>query len=69
MAVTREGSGLVPLKAIPTGTTTQLANDAMLITPVITVNVMRVVSTISVIVLNHFFFFFFWHFVDELQFH
>ena len=37
MAVTREGSGLVPLKGIPTGTTTQLANAAMLITPVITV--------------------------------
>ena len=57
MAVARERSRLVPLKAIPTGNPTPLANVAMLIPPVppvITVDVIRPVSTIPVIVLNRF---------------
>ena len=57
MAVTRERSRLVPLKAIPTDNPTTLANAAMLIPPVITVDVIRPVSTIPVIVLNRFIFF------------
>ena len=57
MAVARERSRLVPLKAIPTGNPVPLANAAMLILPVITVDVIRPVSTILVIVLNHLFFF------------
>ena len=59
MAVARERSRLVPLKAIPTGNPTPLANVAMLIPPVppvITVDVIRPVSTIPVIVLNRFIF-------------
>ena len=56
MAVAREKSRLVPLKAIPTGNPSPLANAAMLIPPVITVDVIRSVSTISVIVLNCFIF-------------
>ena len=54
--VARERSRLVPLKAMPTGNPTPVANAAMLIAPVITVDVTRSVSTIPVIVLNHFFF-------------
>ena len=57
MAVARERSRLVPLKAIPTGNPVPLANAAMLILPVITVDVIRPVSTILVIVLNHLIFF------------
>ena len=57
MAVARERSRLVPLKAIPTGNPTPLANAAMLILPVITVDVIRLVSTIPAIVLNRFTFF------------
>ena len=56
MAVARERSRLVPLKAIPTGNPIPLANDAMHIPPVITVDVIRLVSTIPVIVLNRFIF-------------
>ena len=56
MAVTRERSRLVPLKAIPTGNPTPLANAAIEIPPVITVDVIRPVSTIPVIVLNRFIF-------------
>ena len=56
MAVAREKSRLVPLKAIPTDNPTQLANAAIDIRPVITVDVIRPVSTIVVIVLNHFIF-------------
>ena len=41
MAVARERSRLVPLKAIPTGNPTPLANAAMLIPPVTTVDVIR----------------------------
>ena len=57
MAVARERSRLVPLKAIPTGNPTPLANAAIEIPPVITVDVIRPVSTIPVIVLNRFIFF------------
>ena len=56
MEVARERSRLVPLKAMPTGNPTPLANAAMLIPPVITVDVIRPVSTIPVIILNHFIF-------------
>ena len=56
MAVTREKSRLVPLKAIPTGNPTPLADAAMLIPPVITVDVIRPTSTIPVTVLNRFIF-------------
>ena len=56
MAVARERSRLVPLKAIPTGNPTPLANAAIEIPPVITVDVIRSVSTIPVIVLNRFIF-------------
>ena len=66
IAVARERSRLVPLKAIPTGNPTPLANAAIEIPPVITVDVIRPVSTIPVIVLNVSLF---WHFVHELQFH
>ena len=54
IAVAREKSRLVLLKAIPTGNPTPLANPAMLIPPVITVDVIRLVSTIPVVVLNCF---------------
>ena len=54
MTIARERSRLVPLKATPTGRPTPLANAAIEIPPVIAVNVIRPVSTMSVIVLNHF---------------
>ena len=53
IAVARERSTLVPLKAMPTGNPTPLANAAIEIPPVITVHVIKPVSTI---VLNRFFF-------------
>ena len=56
MTVARERSRLVPLKATPTGRPTQLTNTAIEIPPVITVDVIRPVSTIPVIVLNRFVF-------------
>ena len=56
-AVARQRSSLVPLKAIPAGNPTPLANAAIEIPPVITVDGIRPVSTIPVIVLNHFMFF------------
>ena len=56
MAVARERSRLVPLKAIPTGYPTPLANAAIEIPPVMTVDVIRLVSTIPVIVLKRFIF-------------
>ena len=56
MAVARERSRLVPLKAIQTGNPRALANAAIDIPPVITVDVIRSVSTIPVIVLNRFIF-------------
>ena len=55
MTVAREGSMLVPLTAMPTGRPTPLANAAMEIPPVITVDVIRPVSTMPVIVSFHFF--------------
>ena len=56
MAVARERIRLVPLKAIPTWNQTPVANTAMLIPPVITVDVIKPASTIPVIVLIHFIF-------------
>ena len=56
MAIARERGRFVPPKAIPTGNRTRLANAAMLIPPVITVDVIRPVSTMPVIVLNRFIF-------------
>ena len=55
MAVARETSRLVPLNAMPTSNATPLANAVMLIPPAITAYVIRPVSAIPVIVLNHFF--------------
>ena len=66
MTVARERSRLVPLMAMPTGRPTPLANAAIEIPPVITVDVIKPVSLIPVIVLNRFIF---WQFVHELQFH
>ena len=54
MTVAREKSRLVPLKAIPTGRPTPLANAAIETPPVITVDVIRPVSTILVIALDRF---------------
>ena len=56
MNVARERSRLVPLKAMSTGMPTPLANAAIEISPVITVDVIRPVSTMPVIVLNRFIF-------------
>ena len=56
ITVERERSRLVPLKAMPTGRSTPLANAAIEIPPVVTVNVIRPVSTMPVIVLNRFIF-------------
>ena len=56
IAVARERSRLVPLKAILTGNPTPLANATILIPPVINVDVIRPVSMIPVIVLNCFIF-------------
>ena len=56
MTVARERSRLVLLKTMLTGRPTQLVNAAIEIPPVITVNVIKPVSTIPVIVLNHFIF-------------
>ena len=56
MAVARGRSRLVPLKAILTGNPTPLENAAIEIPPVITVDVIKLVSTIPVIVLNRFIF-------------
>ena len=56
MNVDRERSRLVPLKTMPTGRPTPLANAAVEIPPVIIVDVIRPVSTMPVIVLNHFIF-------------
>ena len=56
MTIGSERSRLVPHKAMPTGRPTPLANAAIEIPPVITVDVIRPVSTIPVIVLNRFIF-------------
>ena len=65
MTVARERSRLVPLKAMPTGRPTPLANAAIETTPVITVYVIRPASTMIVIVMNRFIF---WQPVHELNF-
>ena len=57
MTVARERNRLVPLKAMPMGRSTPLANSAIEILPVINFDVIRPVSTMPVIVLNHFIFF------------
>ena len=57
MTVARERSRLVPLKAMPTGRPRPLANAAIEPPPVITIDVIRSVSTMLVIVLNRFIFF------------
>ena len=54
MTVARERSRLSSLKAMPTGRPTPLANAATEIPPKITVDVIRPMSTMHVIVLNHF---------------
>ena len=56
IAVGRERGRLVQLKATPTGNQTPLVNAAIEIPLVITVDVIRPVSTIPVIVLNRFIF-------------
>ena len=58
MAVARERSRLVQLKAIPTVNPMPLANAEIDISPVITVDVITPVSTIPVIVFNRFIFLF-----------
>ena len=54
MVVAREESRLVPLNAVPTGRPAPLANAAIETPPVITVDVIRPVSTMLVTVLNGF---------------
>ena len=56
MAVARERSRLATPKVAPMGRPTSLGNAAMEIPPVITVDVIRPVSMIPVIVLNRFIF-------------
>ena len=53
--VARERSRLVLLKTIPTGNLTPLANAAMVIAPVISIDDFRPVSTTPGIVLFYFF--------------
>ena len=57
---------LVTPKAMPTGNPAPLANGAVGIPPVVTADVIRLVSIMPVIVLNCFFFFFFLHSAHEL---
>ena len=57
MTVARERGRLVQLKVMPTGRPIPLTNAVIETLPVITVDVIRSVSTISVIVLNRFVFF------------
>ena len=66
MAVARKRSRLVPLRAMPMGRPTPLANAAIDIPPVITMDVIKPVSMITVIVFNRFIF---WQFIHEPQFH
>ena len=56
MAAAREKCRLVPLKVIPRSNRTPVANGAMHIPPVITVDMIRPVSTIPVIILIRFIF-------------
>ena len=65
IAIAREKTRLVPLNVIPTGRPA-LINAAVESPPVITANVIRPVSTMLVIVSNHFIFFLAF---QELQFH
>ena len=65
MNFARERSKLVPLRAMPTGRPTLLAKAAIEIPPVITVDVIRLVSAIPAIFLNRFIFL---AIVHELQF-
>ena len=67
MQVTREEARLVTSKAMTTCNLTPLANAVVEIPPLITADVIRLVSTIPVIVLNRFCFFL--HSAHELQFH
>ena len=57
MAVERERSRIVPLKAMPTDRLTLLANAAIEFPPVTTADVIRPVPTMPVIVLNRLIFF------------
>ena len=57
MTVARERSRPVPLKVMPTGRPTPLANAAIENPPVMTVDVIRPVSTMPMTVLNRFIFF------------
>ena len=57
MTVARERSRLAPLKAMPRGRPTPLANAAIEVPPVITADVITLVSTMPVIALNRFIFF------------
>ena len=71
MGVPREEARLVMPKAMPTGNPAPLANAAVEIPPVITADVIRLVSTMPVIVLNRSCFFvflllFFSHSAHEL---
>ena len=66
MTVTRERSRLVPLKAMPTGRRTTPANAVIEFPPVITFDVIRLVSAMPVIALNRLIF---WQSVHELQFY
>ena len=56
MPVASERIKLVPPKAMPMGRPTPLGNAVIEIPPVITVDVIKLVSTIPVIVLNRFIF-------------
>ena len=56
MTIARERSKLVPLGTMPTGRPTSLASAAIEISPVITVDVIKPVFTMPVIVLNRFIF-------------
>ena len=71
MTVASERSPPARLKAAPTSRPMPLVNAVEVeIPPVITADVIRLVSAMPVIVLNRvFFFFFFLHSAHELQFH
>ena len=56
MTIARERSKLVPLGTMPTGRPTSLASAAIEISPVITVDVIKPVFTMPVIVLHRFIF-------------
>ena len=64
MGVARERNRLVPLKVMTTGRLTPLANAAIEIPPVMTVDVIKPVSVMPVMVTDRFIF---WQSVHELQ--